>query len=72
MLGRGKDRLNALRLIQITCCLITISLTTHTTHAVTDQDVYSNTWAVHIEGGHEKAKQIAGDHGFVFVDEVGH
>lgn len=31
---------------------------------------YSNVWAVHVGGGHEKAKEVAERNGFTFVEEV--
>lgn len=35
------------------------------------EHLYSNTWAVHIEGGERKAREIADKHGFVFVRQIG-
>ena len=35
------------------------------------EHLYSNTWAVHVEGGEAKAKDIAGKHGFNFVVPIG-
>lgn len=31
---------------------------------------YSRQWAVHIDGGDQQAKQVAGDHGFQYLGEV--
>lgn len=31
---------------------------------------YTNTWAIHIEGGEEVARTLARKHGFVYVDQV--
>lgn len=33
-------------------------------------EVYTNTWAVQIDGGPEKADQIARDHGFINLGNV--
>ena len=33
--------------------------------------VYSNTWAVHLEGGHQFAREIIERHGFNFHGQVG-
>ena len=32
---------------------------------------YTGEWAVHIEGGEEKAKKLAEDYGFVYLGKVG-
>ncbi|ROL54618.1 Furin-1 [Anabarilius grahami] len=32
---------------------------------ITGQGIYTNTWAVHIEGGAEEAERIAQKHGFI-------
>jgi Peptidase S8 pro-domain len=33
-------------------------------------DHYTNQWAVRVEGGEDVARQLAADHGFVFVSKV--
>ena len=35
------------------------------------EHLYSNTWALHLEGGERKAREIADKHGFVFVRKFG-
>lgn len=35
------------------------------------EHLYSNTWAVHVDGGEAKAKDIAEKHGFNFVIPIG-
>lgn len=35
------------------------------------EHLYSNTWAIHLEGGERKAREIADKHGFVFVRKFG-
>jgi len=37
---------------------------------VTSAKVYTNSWAVHVEGGQEAARELARLHGFIYVDEV--
>jgi len=37
---------------------------------ITGQGIYTNTWAVHIEGGAEEAERIAKKHGFVSHGQV--
>lgn len=37
----------------------------------TSADHYTDQWAVRIKGGEDVAKQLAADHGFVFVSKVG-
>lgn len=37
---------------------------------VTGQAIYTNTWAVHIEGGAEEAERIAQKHGFISHGQV--
>lgn len=32
---------------------------------------YTNQWAVHVEGGSEVARQVAGEHSFQYLDKVG-
>ncbi|KTF71984.1 hypothetical protein cypCar_00024121 [Cyprinus carpio] len=32
---------------------------------ITGQGIYTNTWAIHIEGGAEEAERIAHKHGFI-------
>ena len=32
---------------------------------------YTGEWAVHIEGGEERAKRVAEDYGFVYIGKVG-
>lgn len=39
-------------------------------HLITGQGIYTNTWAVHIEGGAEEADRIAQKHGFVSHGQV--
>lgn len=34
-------------------------------HATADRGIYTNTWAIHIEGGAEEAERIARKHGFI-------
>ena len=36
----------------------------------TDGAIYTNMWAVHIEGGERKARSIAESNGFRFVNQV--
>lgn len=33
--------------------------------------IYTDQWAVRIKGGEESARQVAGQHGFVYVAKVG-
>lgn len=33
-------------------------------------EVFTNSWAVHIPGGIDKAKQVVERHGFTFIEEV--
>lgn len=37
---------------------------------ITGQGIYTNTWAVHIEGGAEEAERIAHKHGFISHGQV--
>lgn len=37
---------------------------------ITGQGIYTNTWAVHIEGGAEEAERIAQKHGFISHGQV--
>ena len=34
------------------------------------EDVYTDTWAVHIEGGEEHAQNLIEKHGFTYLNEV--
>ncbi|XP_016421724.1 furin-1-like isoform X3 [Sinocyclocheilus rhinocerous] len=40
------------------------------TRLITGQGIYTNTWAVHIEGGAEEAEKIAHKHGFISHGQV--
>uniref|UniRef100_A0A9J8A126 Furin (paired basic amino acid cleaving enzyme) b n=1 Tax=Cyprinus carpio carpio TaxID=630221 RepID=A0A9J8A126_CYPCA len=37
---------------------------------ITGQGIYTNTWAIHIEGGAEEAERIAHKHGFISHGQV--
>lgn len=39
--------------------------------AFRDAAIYTDQWAVQIEGGEESARQVARQHGFIYVTKVG-
>ena len=40
------------------------------TAALTAQPIYSDLWAVEVEGGEAVARQLAEKHGFLYLEEV--
>lgn len=55
-----------LALLQLGTLLVLLSAALESTAKLTTgEEVYTNTWAVHIEGGPQEADRIARKHGFI-------